>query len=156
MDLVASIASLLGSVKTATEIAKFVKDSDVSIEKAETKLKLAELISALADVKIEAAEIQQALLERDGRIRELERAAETRAALDWREPCYWLPSPSGQDEPFCQHCYDGSRKLARLHTDNKGLYQCRVCDKNFLTRERQERDAAAFVAGRRLISRGLA
>ncbi len=47
MDI-AAIGSLLSSLKTATDIAKFIKDSDVSLEKAETKLKLAELVSALA------------------------------------------------------------------------------------------------------------
>ena len=60
MDI-AAIGSLLGSLKTATEITKFIRESDVSLEKAETKLKLAELVSALADAKLEAVEVQQAL-----------------------------------------------------------------------------------------------
>ena len=68
MDI-AALSSLLGSLKTATDIARFIKDSDLSLEKAETKLKLAELISALADAKIEAAKIQQLLLERAANIR---------------------------------------------------------------------------------------
>jgi hypothetical protein len=151
------ISALLGSVKTATEIAKFIKESDLSIEKAETKLKLAELISALADVKLEAAEIQQSLVERDDRIRELEKAAKVDAALVWREPCYWLTSADGIDEPFCQHCYDKESKLARLHTDGQGMYSCRVCEKKFRTRERSESDSSAFrdANQRRVFSRGL-
>ena len=68
MDI-AALSALLGSLKTATDIARFIKDSDLSLEKAETKLKLAELISALADAKIEAAKIQQLLLERAANIR---------------------------------------------------------------------------------------
>ena len=155
MDL-AGISALLGSIKTATEIAKFIKASDLTIEKAETKLKFAELISALADVKLEAAEIQQTLAERDERIRELERKAKVAATLVWREPCYWLPNAEGHDEPFCQHCYDSSAKLVRLHSDEQGMYSCRVCDKNFLTRERVKRDSAAFKAAnqRRVLSKG--
>jgi hypothetical protein len=66
-----SVSTLLGSIKTATEIAKLIKDSDVSLEKAETKLKLAELISALADAKIEVMEVQQALLDKDAEVRGL-------------------------------------------------------------------------------------
>ena len=143
MDI-ATIGSLLSSLKTATEIAKFVKDADLSIEKAETKFKLAELVSALVDAKLEAAEIQQAILERDERIRELEKEAKIRANLKWREPCYWLPNSEAQEEPYCQHCYDGSQKLVRLHSDNAGQYQCRVCDNSFSTHERRERDSAAF------------
>jgi hypothetical protein len=155
MDI-ATIGSLLSSLKTATEIAKFVKDADLSIEKAETKFKLAELVSALVDAKLEAAEIQQAILERDERIRELEKEAKIRANLRWREPCYWLPNSEAQEEPYCQHCYDGSQKLVRLHSDNAGLYQCRVCDNSFSTHARRERDSTAFRNARGTISRGLA
>ena len=74
MDI-AAIGSLLSSLKTATDIAKFIRESDFSIEKAETKMKLAELISSLADAKIEAAEVQQSILERDEIIRTLEMEA---------------------------------------------------------------------------------
>ena len=142
MDI-AALSSLLGSLKTATDIARFIKDSDLSLEKAGTKLKLAELISALADAKIEAADIQQLLLERDAHIRQLETDAATRVFLLWQEPCYWLANSMGINEPFCQRCYDDTGKLARLHSDSKGHYQCRVCDTGFSTQERVRRDAAA-------------
>ena len=52
---VAAIGSLLGSLKTATDIAKFVRESSVSLERAELKMKLAQLIEALSNAKIEAA-----------------------------------------------------------------------------------------------------
>lgn len=153
MDL-AAIGSLLGSLRTATEIATFIRTSDLSIEKAETKLKLAELVSSLADAKLNAAEVQQALLERDDRIRELEAQAAIRANLKWREPCYWLPNEEGVEEPFCQQCYDSDKKLARLHSDNAGMFTCRVCDQHYFTRERRERDVserkAAISRSRRL------
>lgn len=148
-------AALLGSIKTASDIARLIKDSGSTLEKVEAKLKLAGLISALADAKIEAAEIQQAVLEKDDRIRALEREAKTRASLVWREPCYWLPNGEGREEPYCQHCHDDAQKLARLHTDGKGMYSCRVCDKNYSTQERRERDAAAFMSARRVVSRGI-
>ena len=74
MPDVATINSILTSVKTASEIAKLLKDSDISLEKAETKLKLADLVSSLADVKLEAAKIQDLLLEKDRRIKKLEEA----------------------------------------------------------------------------------
>ena len=54
MDMTA-ITAVLGSIKTATEIAKYIKDSNVSFEKAETKLRLAELIGALADAKLKSS-----------------------------------------------------------------------------------------------------
>ena len=139
MDL-AAIGSLLGSLKTATEIAKFIRESDLSIEKAETKLKLAELISALADAKIEAAEVQQAILERDELIRDLKAAAKLRTDLVWRQPCYFLANAQGEEDPYCQSCYDSEGRLSRLHADGHGHFQCRVCKQSFKTNERSKSD----------------
>ena len=58
MAEIATIGAILTSVKTATEIAKMLKDSDLSLENAEMKLKLAELVSSLTDAKLEAVKIQ--------------------------------------------------------------------------------------------------
>jgi hypothetical protein len=70
MDI-GAISAIISSIKTATDIAKLIKDSDISLEKAEFRLKPAELISALADAKIQVAEIQQALEEKDAKLRRL-------------------------------------------------------------------------------------
>lgn len=151
MDL-AAIGSLLGSLKTATDIAKFIRESDVSIEKAETKLKLAELVSALADAKIEAADVQQSILERDELIRRLEAEAKLRADLVWKQPRYVLVNPAGEEESYCQNCYDSEKRLSRLHTDERGGFECRVCKQFFKTNERREidsRKANAAIASRR-------
>ncbi|TXI83481.1 MAG: hypothetical protein E6Q40_10930 [Cupriavidus sp.] len=58
MHGITTITALLGGVKTATDIARGIKDSGVTLEAAEMKFKLAELISALAGVKMEAATVQ--------------------------------------------------------------------------------------------------
>ena len=69
MTDISSITSILESIKTATDIARFFKETTTSLEKAETKLKLADLISALADAKIETAEIQSLISEKDEEIK---------------------------------------------------------------------------------------
>jgi hypothetical protein len=61
MPAIASIAAILSSIKTATDIAKFLRESDLSLQRAELKLKLADLVSALAEAKIELTEIQETL-----------------------------------------------------------------------------------------------
>ncbi len=66
-----TFSAALSSLKTATEIAKFIKESGVTLDKAEVKLKLAELTGALADTEIELSEIQGLLIEKDKIIREL-------------------------------------------------------------------------------------
>jgi hypothetical protein len=142
MDI-ASIGSLLSSLKTATDIAKFIRESDISIEKAETKLKLAELVSALADAKLEAAEIQQVLLDRDEEIRRLTASAKLHVELRWNQPCYFLKNSDGSEDAYCQNCYDGEKKLSRLHTDRRGYFYCHVCKHSYKTQERSEREAEA-------------
>lgn len=147
MDI-AAIGSLLTSLKTATDIAKLIRESDVTLEKAETKLKLAELVSALADAKIDAAEIQQVILDRDEEIRTLKAASKIRAELIWKQPCYYMPNVDGVEEPYCQQCYDSESKLARLHTDGAGRFSCSVCKQTYSTSERSKRDSDALRAAR--------
>lgn len=129
MDLT-SISTVLSSLKTATEIAKLIKDSDISLEKAESKLKLAELISALADAKIEVTEVQQVLLEKDAEVRELKTQLEVKTKLQWESPYYWLIENSKKDGPFCQHCYDKNRELIRLQ-GNGGYWECKACKSSY-------------------------
>lgn len=130
MDLT-SISTALSSIKTAAEIAKLIKDSDLSLEKAETKLKLAELISALADAKIEVTDIQQNLVEKDGKIRELEEKLSVKQKLKWEKPYYWLVEHESKDGPYCQHCYDKNKELIRLQGNGEGYWECKVCKNNY-------------------------
>jgi hypothetical protein len=143
MDL-AAIGSLLTGVKTASDIAKLIKDSGSTLEQAEIKLKLADLISALADVKVEAAGVQQTLLEAQQRIRELEEQAALKAALVWRQPAYWRKAEDGSSElPYCQPCYDTDGRLSVLNIVAEGFFACRTCDKVFETSERLKHEAQA-------------
>lgn len=128
---IAAITSLLGSLKTATDIAKFIRESDLSLEKAEAKLKLAELVSAIADAKIEASEIQQALQERDEEIRSLKNELKVQANLQWEPPYYWLQEGESKDGPYCQHCYDTGRKLIRLYGGQSGYWECKACKSGY-------------------------
>jgi ribosomal protein L37AE/L43A len=130
MDL-AAIAAALGSIKTATDIAKLIKDSDVSLEKAEAKLKLAELISALADTKIQIAEIQQFLIDKDTELRAIKEQLDVKAKLQWESPYYWLLDETQKDGPYCQHCYDKDNLLIRLQGNGAGYWRCSVCKNSY-------------------------
>jgi hypothetical protein len=142
MDIT-TVTAVLGSIKTATEIAKYIKDSDVSLEKAETKLKLAELISTLADAKLEAVGVQEALGEAQQQVRELKKQLETREKVKWDEPAYWLKAEAGLDGPYCQQCYDTTGKLVRLQGDGDGYYECRACKSSYVTKAYRDREKVA-------------
>jgi len=145
MDIT-SVTGVLGSIKTATDIARFIKDSDLSLEKAETKLKLADLIGALADAKMEVIGVQQTLAEAETRIRELETRLDTKAKVQWKEPSYWLETETGPEGPFCQKCYDTEGKLVRLQGDDDGYFECKSCKSSYVTPEKRAKEDAAIRA----------
>jgi len=145
MDLT-SITAVLGSIKTATDIAKFIKDSDLSLEKAETKLKLADLIGTLADAKLEVIGVQQTLAEAEARVRDLEGQLRTKESLRWKEPAYWVEDGLRSDGPFCQKCYDTDGRLVRLLGDGRGRFECKACKSNYVTQEHRARQEAAIRA----------
>ncbi len=140
MTDIATIGAILGSIKTATEIAKIIKDSSSTLEEAEIKLQLAELISALADVKIEAADIQTELIDKDKIIEELQNKLKIKSSIKWYEPYYWVVKvESGEKEgPYCQVCYDKDEALIRLYKQEKGAWSCKVCKNNYLDKDYRE------------------
>jgi hypothetical protein len=128
MPDITAIGSILSSLKTATDIAKFLRESDISIERAELKLKLAELTMALADVKLEISSIQETVTERDRRIQELEEAFQRKDAIVRKRDAYHSLSPSNEaiGEPMCLRCWDVDHKLYQLHFDAKD-HSVKVC-----------------------------
>lgn len=129
MDMTA-IATVMGSIKTAIDLAKFIKESDVTFEQAGSKLKLAELISALADAKIQVSEIQQLLIDKDEELKAAFERLKVKEAIQWESPYYWLQG-NQKDGPFCQHCYDTEHKLVRLQGNGEGYWECKACKNNY-------------------------
>lgn len=131
MPDITAITSILSSVKTASEIAKLLKETDFSLEKAEAKLKVAELIGALADAKMQIAEIRELLVEKEEKIRKLQDELKIKSEILYEKPNYWLKNGEKKDGPFCQTCYDNSNKLVRLQNDEPGYWTCNACRNSF-------------------------
>ena len=138
MPDIATIATFLGSIRTATELAKAIKGADLSLEKAETKLKIAELISALADAKIQAAEIQDLLQEKDKEIKDLKNLISLRdKVVRGKYGFYYKEDDQENNEPLCPKCWESEEKtfhLGRLNTPYFPQYYsftCPNCDKPY-------------------------
>lgn len=134
----ATITTAVGGIKGAIEIAKLLKDSSDSLEKAEVKLKLADLIGALADVRTQMSDIKEALIESENEKKELKAKLALQAKLEFEMPYYWTIEEDGKkDGPFCQLCYDKEKKLIRLQNKENGEWHCLSCqsyfrDKNYI------------------------
>ncbi|HEY3275716.1 MAG TPA: hypothetical protein VGJ94_03775 [Syntrophorhabdaceae bacterium] len=73
-----TIGAVQNSIKTATDIAALLRESNLSFQHTELKLKLADLERTLAEARGELAEIQEAMSSKDKYISELETEYEAR------------------------------------------------------------------------------
>ena len=142
MDI-ASISAALGSIKTASDIAKLIKDSGSNLEQAEIKFKRAELVGALADAKLEIADVQSQLIEKDEQIKGLHRLLEQKESLTYVKPYYVIErDDETRDGPYCQICNDDKNKLIRLQERGNDCWDCKVCNgffrgKDFVSKPRK-------------------
>jgi hypothetical protein len=143
MPDLASISVILTSLKTATEIAKALREADVSLEKAEMKLKLADLIGALAEARISIAEVNQELSDKANRINELERLLSARQTLTYDAPFYWSSQGAKREGPYCQQCYDSKGKTIRVQEIGDGYFDCMACKSRYDARPERERQTRA-------------
>lgn len=123
---ITSIAAALAGIRSATEIAKIIKDSGASLEKAEIKLQLADLISALADAKIEIANVRETMSDKETELNSLKQKLEIKENIVWERPCYFVVENDKKDGPYCQKCYDSKKLLIRLQGED-GWWQCHEC-----------------------------
>lgn len=112
-----TISTILSSVKAASEIAKVIKDAHLFLEKAEIKMKFADLISSLADAKIATAEINDLIKQKDDRIKELEEAFALKTKLKRHKDAYYEMNEKGipSGAPYCSHCWETSNKGVHLY-----------------------------------------
>ncbi len=67
-----TIGAMQNNIKTATDIAALLRQSNMAFQQAELKAKLVELERALDEARTELAEIQEVLVSKDKLISELE------------------------------------------------------------------------------------
>ena len=133
MTEITTISTILSSVKTATEIAKLIKNSKTSLEEAEIKLKMADLISALADIKIELSEVQVSQREKEQKIFELEKELNKKEKISFDGQLYWAENDK---TAFCTTCFEKDSKYIHLGHRSKEdwgyeSWLCKVCNSSY-------------------------
>ncbi|WLA12400.1 hypothetical protein MO327_00205 [Xanthomonas translucens] len=138
MTDLATVTAVLANIKTAMDIAKALKDADLSIERAEMKFKLAEMMTALADAKMEVVEIQQLLDEKDLALVELKEAFQSKDALVKHRDVYYEVDKAGRPigEPICAHCWQVKHKKYGLQYEAKDRFVkcCVACGRKYEAR----------------------
>jgi hypothetical protein len=133
MDLTVSAA--LTRLKTAMDTLKAINDSTVRLDEAQSRLKLVELMSPLADIRMDLTNIQQAMTDKDCQIAQLKEQLSVKQELQFEPPYYWLSNGATKEGPFCQVCYDKNQELIRLQGGGKayrlGYWECKACKNSY-------------------------
>lgn len=138
MPDVGAISAGLSSIKIALNIAKELKGATSAIKDAEVKLKIAELLEAMAEVKVQLVEAQDENLNLKQKIKELEVALARQDEVVFRDGYYFIAEPQEDkpEGPFCPNCYSSGNALSLLTEVTGtfrrfGKYECPACDKKF-------------------------
>ncbi len=132
------LALVLSSINAATDIAKLITNSSHVLEKAELNLKLAEIITNLADAKIEMTNTKELLSEKDLEIKKLKEQAQKVHELKFVAPVY--KNDNGED--FCTRCFDVDSKAVRLQRVSPSepeFLKCLECKISYETEASQRR-----------------
>lgn len=133
---VASVASALAAVKTSLEIAKGLRAGSASLESAELKMKILELVEALGDARQNLLDAQDEIRALRTRIAELEHAGDVRSRLVRRDRLFYLPDGESESGPYCPRCVEAENKLITLNPSPSafvtfGEHRCPECNKFF-------------------------
>lgn len=138
MPDVSAISAGISSVRVAIDIAKEIKGVASSYKDAEIKLKIADLLEAISEVKIRLVEAKDENLDLRQKIKDLEDALSKQDEVIFRDGYYFLAVPQeGKPEgPFCTNCFSKYKSLSLLSEVTNdfrvfGKYHCPSCDKRF-------------------------
>ncbi len=129
-----TISAALNSIKIATEITTLLRESDPSIDNAELKLQLSDLVHALADAKLGMIRIEETLAGQEKRIAELEEALESKDTLVRHYDAYYRLDKKGKPSgvPFCIRCWENEYRKRQLVMDVSGIYNvCTTCSHRY-------------------------
>jgi hypothetical protein len=131
-------ATVVSTISAAIGLAKELNSIDKAMDQATWKLKVADLTSALADAKMGAIELKEALDQRDKEIARLTKAFEFKGeTIEKHNMLYEKRNGRPVGMPFCPRCLqvDGRfMKLTPLRKEGRPS-QCPQCKTEY---DRQE------------------
>jgi hypothetical protein len=81
--------------------------------------------------KLEVAEVQNLLLEKDKKIKTLQETLHTKMNGVSESPWYWCVDGGKKNGPFCQQCDDKELELIRLQDYRNGFWGCLSCKNTY-------------------------
>ena len=110
------LSAALAGINVAIEAGKALVSSQGAIERAELKLKLADIVSALAEAKLDLAQGMDDRRFLQDRIRSLEDALRIKETVVRVGDAYYGRAGTGEPKgaPYCSHCWEKNHQLIHL------------------------------------------
>lgn len=132
MAALAPLMQAINALKTASEGLTYLREVDKKFDKAELKIKVAELAEALSVARLSVLDAKEENESLRAKLRELEGAKERHSNAIHKNNLYYFHEGEREDGPFCPRCFENDKKrmpVTKLNAVFKdvGSYQCPNC-----------------------------
>lgn len=127
-----SMIQALDSLKTASETLKYLRDVDAKFDKAELKIKVAELAESLSLARSAVLDAKEENETLRAQIKELQNAQNDRANMVHKDNLYFFRQGEKQVGPYCPRCFEHEHQrmpVTKLEPAFRelGQYKCPQC-----------------------------
>lgn len=130
-----SIATAIAMVNGSLELVKKLSSASGAVERAELKLRAADLIGSLADAKLALITSMEEAQAQQRTIAELEEALQLKATVVRVYDAYYKTDTNGKPhgDPFCARCWQADHRLFYLTSARRGAMEtsCARCNAKF-------------------------
>ena len=126
--LVMDASEIFATLKGATEIARVVIGASGTLDKADLKLRLADLVGELATARTQAADLQDTIRCLSEDLAEAREKLDFAGTMKYEAPYYFNVAGGQRDGPYCPACWEGRAKLAiHMYEWSPGSWTCNAC-----------------------------
>jgi hypothetical protein len=127
-----SFDGVVHSITTAVGIAKAMLASERVYDKAELKLKLADLMGELAEARTDLAVLQSYAYQLSDELAAAKKKLAFAGTMVFEAPFYVNTAGGQRDGPYCPACWEGRENLAvHLYKWSAGSWTCNTCKAAF-------------------------
>lgn len=124
------VATILQTITTSIGIARAVAEAQTEFDRADLKLKMAEVVNALADAKLALTEIRDEQREKDAELARMREAFQRKGETIEYDGRHYRTDADGRPtgRPFCSVCFEqGVLFLLDRAQGPRGTMSCARC-----------------------------
>lgn len=129
-----ALGAALQSINASVELVKALSSASGAVERAELKLKLANIMTDLAEAKLALAEGLEERNRLDAQIAELVEALRLKETVVRKFDAYYAVADDGPTgDPYCSRCWEATNRLYHLISAQRGdtFSSCAVCHSKY-------------------------